>query len=51
MEEMSESREVYESKPGKAGIILLYVIVALFAIAILWMVVSKMDIVDDLSES
>lgn len=43
MDEMSDSKEVYESKPGKAGLIFLYSILALVVIAIVWMVFGKID--------
>lgn len=43
MDEMSASKEVYESKPGKAGLIFLYSILALFVISIIWMVFGKID--------
>lgn len=43
MDEMSDSKEVYESKPGKAGLIFLYSILSLVVIAIVWMVFGKMD--------
>ena len=43
MDEMSDSKEVYESKPGKAGIIFLYSIFALVIISILWMVFGEID--------
>ena len=43
MDEMSDSKEVYESKPGRAGLIFLYSILALVVIAIVWMVFGKID--------
>lgn len=43
MDEMSDSREVYESKPGKAGLIFLYSTLALVVAAVIWMVFGKMD--------
>ena len=43
MDEISDSREVYESRPGKAGILFLYSIFTLFVIAIIWMVFGKID--------
>lgn len=43
MDEMSDSKEVYESKPGRAGLIFLYSILALVVIAIIWMVFGKID--------
>lgn len=43
MSEMSDSREVYESKPGRAGILFLYVFLILVVVALLWMVFGKVD--------
>lgn len=43
MSEMSDSREVYESKPGRAGILFLYVFLLLVVVALLWMVFGKVD--------
>lgn len=45
MNEMSDSREVYESKPNPMLPAFLYTCLALFAVAILWMCFGKLDIV------
>lgn len=44
MNEMSDSREVYESKPNRALPAFLYTCIALVAVAILWMCLGKIDI-------
>lgn len=43
MDEMSDSREVYESKPGRVGIIFLYTILTLCIAVIVWMIFGKID--------
>ena len=43
MDEMSDSKEVYESKPGRTGLIFLYSILVLVVITIVWMVFGRMD--------
>lgn len=44
MSEMSDSREVYDSKPNRALIMFLYTCLALFAVAVVWMCFGKIDI-------
>lgn len=46
MNEMSDSREVYESKPSKIIPIFLYICLAMFVIALLWMGFGRIDIVE-----
>lgn len=43
MDKMSDSREVYESKPGKAGVIFIYTVFVLAVVGIIWMQVGKID--------
>ena len=43
--EMSDSREVYDSKPNIFFTIFIYTILALFAIALLWMYFGRIDVV------
>lgn len=43
MNEMSDSKEVYESTPGKVGIVFLYSFFLLVVISIIWMVFGKID--------
>lgn len=43
MNEMSDSREVYESKPNRALPVFLYTCLALVLVAVLWMCFGKMD--------
>ena len=45
MKEMSDSTEVYESRPNPFIIYFIYFLVAMFGIAIMWMAFSKIDIV------
>lgn len=45
MKEISDSTEVYESKPGRVLIYTIYIILGVFVTAFLWMTFSKMDIV------
>lgn len=45
MNEMSDSRVVYESKPNPMLPVFMYICLALFAVAILWMCLGKLDIV------
>lgn len=49
MKDMSDSREVYESKPSKIITIFIYVICALIIITLMWMYFGKIDIVVDSS--
>lgn len=44
MNEMSDSREVYESKPNRALPAFLYTCLALVIVAVLWMCLGKIDI-------
>lgn len=44
MNEMSDSREVYDSRPNRALPVFLYTCLALFAAAVLWMYFGKIDI-------
>lgn len=44
MNEMSDSREVYESRPNRALPLFLYVCLGLFAAAVVWMCFGKIDI-------
>lgn len=43
--EMSDSREVYESKPNIFFDIFIYVVITLFIIALLWMYFGRIDVV------
>lgn len=43
MNEMSDSKEIYESTPGKVGIVFLYSFFLLVVISIIWMVFGKID--------
>ena len=45
MKDMSDSTEVYESRPNPFIIYFIYFLVAMFGIAIMWMAFSKIDIV------
>lgn len=45
MNEMSDSREAYESKPSKIIPIFLYICLALVVTAIIWMSIGRIDIV------
>lgn len=45
MKDMSDSTEVYDSKPNQFMIYTIYVILLIFVIAVIWMCVSKIDIV------
>ena len=45
MKEMSDSTEVYESRPNPCLIYFIYILAAMFMIALLWMAFSKIDIV------
>ena len=45
MKDMSDSREVYESKPSKIIPIFIYVICTLIIVAFVWMYFGKIDIV------
>lgn len=45
MKDMSDSTEVYESKPNRFLVYTIYVILAILVIAFIWMYFSKMDIV------
>lgn len=44
MNEMSDSREVYDSRPNRALPVFLYTCLALFVVAIVWMCLGKIDI-------
>lgn len=44
---MSDSREVYESKPSKVITMFIYIISALLIVALVWMYFGKIDIVVD----
>ncbi len=44
MKDMSDSTEVYDSRPNRFMIYTVYVILLLFVVAIVWMCVSKIDI-------
>ncbi|SFR81035.1 Biotin-lipoyl like [Anaeromicropila populeti] len=43
IEDMSDSREVYESKPNKAGICFIYLVLILAVTALVWMYFGKLD--------
>lgn len=45
MKDMSDSMEVYESKPNRFLVYTIYLISLLFVVAVLWMALFKMDIV------
>ena len=45
MKNMSDSTEVYESKPNRFLIYTIYLILTILVVAVLWMALSKMDIV------
>lgn len=45
MKDMSDSTEVYESKPNRFLVYIIYVILLMLVVAVLWMCLSKMDIV------
>ena len=45
MNDMSDSTEVYESKPNRFLIYTIYLILIILVVAVLWMSLSKMDIV------
>lgn len=45
MKNMSDSTEVYESKPNRFLIYTIYLILTILVVAVLWMSLSKMDIV------
>lgn len=45
MKDMSDSTEVYESKPNRFLVYTIYLILIILAAAVLWMALSKMDIV------
>ncbi len=45
MKDISDSTEVYDSKPNRFMIYTIYVVLAIFAISIIWMGVSKIEIV------
>lgn len=45
MKDMSDSTEVYESKPNRFLVYTIYLILILLVIAVLWMALFKMDIV------
>lgn len=45
MNEMSDSTEVYESRPNPFFVYFIYVILALLVVAVVWMCFSKIDIV------
>lgn len=44
IKDMSDSTEVYDSKPNRFMIYTIYVILSIFVIAVIWMCVSKIDI-------
>lgn len=45
MKDMSDSTEVYESKPNRFLVYTIYLILIIVVVAVLWMALSKMDIV------
>lgn len=45
MKDMSDSTEVYESKPNRFLVYTIYLILMILVVAVLWMALSKMDIV------
>lgn len=45
MKDMSDSTEVYDSKPNRFMIYTIYVVLLMFVIAIIWMCVSEIEIV------
>ncbi len=45
MKDMSDSTEVYESKPNRFLVYTIYLILVILVVAVLWMSLSKMDIV------
>lgn len=45
MKDMSDSTEVYESKPNRFLVYTIYLILVILVVAVLWMALSKMDIV------
>jgi len=45
MKDMSDSTEVYESKPNRFLVYTIYLILIILIVAVLWMALSKMDIV------
>jgi len=45
MKDMSDSTEVYDSRPNRFMIYTIYVILLIFVVAVIWMCVSKIDIV------
>lgn len=45
MKDMSDSTEVYESKPNRFLVYTIYLILIILVVAVLWMVLFKMDIV------
>lgn len=45
MKDMSESTEVYESKPNRFLVYTIYLIIFILVAAVLWMAFFKMDIV------
>ena len=45
MKDMSDSTEVYESKPNRFLVYTIYLILIILVVAVLWMALSKMDIV------
>lgn len=45
MNEMSDSREVYDSRPSKVVPIFIYVCLSLLIIALIWMCIGRVDIV------
>lgn len=44
LNEMSDSRELYDSRPNRAMPVFVYTCLALFAVAIAWMCFGKMDV-------
>ncbi|MGI6205282.1 MAG: HlyD family efflux transporter periplasmic adaptor subunit [Anaerovoracaceae bacterium] len=45
MKDMGDSKEVYESRPAKAVVYTIYVILAIILVALIWMTVYKVDVV------
>ena len=45
MKDVSDSTEVYDSKPNRFMIYTIYVVLLMFVIAVIWMCVSKIEIV------
>ena len=48
MNDMSDSREVYESRPHPIFVLFIYLLMVMVAVALLWAALFKIDIVPTL---